>query len=635
MKLSTLFAFIITLIGTQSSGQLYRSYDGSDNNLLHESWGAVGSPLLQYVENGFSDGISTPAGLDRPSARAISNEIFVQIGQINDHMGMSAATWVFGQFIDHDISLTGDNHQEHIAIDIPKGDLYFDPAGTGEQVINLLRSTSMPGSGTSIDNPRKFPNEISTWIDASNVYGSDKERADWLRTFKGGKLKMSSGDLLPFNTVDGEYDSDLDPQAPQMANPGNPFPKYFVAGDVRANENPLLLAMHTLFVREHNRICVQLAVENPSWSDEALYQYARKLVSALIQHITYEEWLPTMGIDLEDYTGYDPTVNPAIMNVFAAAAYRWGHTAVNGELLRLKDNGQPIPQGHLLLRNAFFNPTSIMTGSGIAPLLKGMAVKKQQNLDHRIVDDMRNFLFGKPGQGGMDLAAINIARGRERGLPDYNTVRENFGLPVQNDFSDITQDIEMQQKLQALYGDVHNIDAYVGLLLEKPIREDVLFGPTVMRIMERQFQVLRDGDRYFYLNDLSIRPEDRQWISENSLSDVIKRNTWITKLQENVFMADDLISSTQKPRFNQFEIKALPNPNSGVFVLSIESKISEQAIIRIYDIRGKIVWQKEEQIYTGTNRIPVELINTPSGVYNIAVQMGADLTSIQILVSRP
>ena len=614
-------------------GQVNRSYDGSRNNVIHEDWGAVNSPLLRYVDNGYADGISEPGGIDRASSREISNKLFNQIGQINDKAGMSAFSWAFGQFIDHDITLTGNNPDEVMELAIPRGDLHFDPAGTGDQVMRIHRSIAIEGSGTGPDSPRQYPNQISTWIDASNVYGSSKGRADWLRTFKGGKLKMSEGQLLPFNTINGAFDSDIDPQAPSMANDGNPFPKYFVAGDVRAGENPCLLALHTLFLREHNRLCTRLAVDHPSWSDESLYQYARKLVGALLQHIVYNEWLPSMGVILPQYNGYIYNVNPGIMNVFTAAAYRWGHTSANSVILRLNDQGKEIPQGHLLLRNAYFNPVTIITGSGIAPLLKGMAVKQQQSLDIKMVDDMRNFLFGNPGQGGLDLAAINIARGRERGLPDYNTVRVNFGLEPLASFFDVSDDLELRLKLQELYGDVNNIDAYVGLLIEPHMNEEAQFGPTLMRIMEIQFQSLRDGDRYFYLNDLAISPDDREWIRQNHLSNIIKRNTWITNLQENVFMADDgIVSSVGSIAFNQFNIRAFPNPTVGSFELVVHSEITHRATIKIIDDLGKTLWTTVMMISKGQNRIPIHLDDRlPDGIFHLVVRMGQDIMSIQMI----
>ena len=116
---------------------------------------------------------------------------------------------------------------------------------------------------------------------------------------------------------------------------------FFVAGDVRSNENVGLTSMHTLWLREHNRLADELAEtefagQNLSDADvdEEIYQRARQMVIGLIQHITYNEFLPsTLGFNaLGPYKGYDASVNPQISNEFATAVYRIGHTTLPNEL---------------------------------------------------------------------------------------------------------------------------------------------------------------------------------------------------------------------------------------------------------------------------------------------------------------
>jgi len=141
--------------------------------------------------------------------------IFNQNGLRKDPNELSDFAWVWGQFIDHDITLIPETHTEPMNIPVPSGDSYFDPEGTGSVVIAMNRSYYDPKSGTDPENPRAFPNHITAFIDASAVYGSDTLRANWLRTFQGGKLKMSSGNLLPYNTISGEYNGEIDPDAPE------------------------------------------------------------------------------------------------------------------------------------------------------------------------------------------------------------------------------------------------------------------------------------------------------------------------------------------------------------------------------------------------------------------------------------
>ncbi|MEM6697008.1 MAG: peroxidase family protein, partial [Bacteroidota bacterium] len=377
---------------------------------------------------------------------------------------------------------------------------------------------------------------ITAFIDASAVYGSDIEHANWLRSFSGGKMKVSEGNMLPFNTLNGEFDSPIDPNAPHMDNPVGLTDKIFVAGDARVNENPLLLAYHTIFVREHNRLCDELALQNPSWNDEERYQYARKIVGGLIQSIVYNEWLPTMGVELPPYSGYNSRVHPGITNVFSAAAFRLGHTLLNGTLLRLDRNGNQMPSGNMELRFTFFNPLLVME-EGIDPFLQGMAAQVQQGMDMKVIDDVRNFLFGPPGAGGMDLVAINIQRGRERGLADFNTIRQNASLFRYTSFRQINSDPAVYTLLENIYGNINDIDPWVGMLAEEPM-ENSLFGQTILRLMQIQFVLLREGDRYYFENDAALPPDMKAQIRNTRMVDIIKRTTDISIMQENVFMAD-------------------------------------------------------------------------------------------------
>ena len=176
--------------------QDYRNIDGSNNNLSNPSWGAANTPLLRLTSSGYSDGIASPGGTNRPNPRTISNELFAQNSFLSDVRGLSDFTWVFGQFVDHDITFVLDS-EESLPIPVPAGDPQFDPYGTGQVSIGLHRSEVAPGTGTSPQNPRNHPNAITAFLDASAVYGSDIERANWLRTFAEGKLKISEHNMLP------------------------------------------------------------------------------------------------------------------------------------------------------------------------------------------------------------------------------------------------------------------------------------------------------------------------------------------------------------------------------------------------------------------------------------------------------
>lgn len=536
MERIILLLIVLTFSQTSMVSQDNRTIDGSGNNFQHPDWGAAHTQLKRFTTVDYTDNIESPAGASRPNPRMISNLLFAQDSLLNDPSNLSDFVWAFGQFIDHDLSLTGDSN-ENALIPVPMGDAWFDPFGTGASMIFMRRSKKMDGTGTAPSNPREHGNEITSWLDASSVYGSDQVRADWLRSFSDGKMKTSTYNLLPWNTFTGNFATPVDWDAPHMEDGVQLSNYHFVAGDPRANENPLLIAFHTVFVREHNRLCDTLKIDHPNWTDEELYQHARKIVGGLMQNVVYTEWLPAMGVEIYDYNSYDETIDPSIMNVFSAAAFRLGHTLLNSTILRLDNDGNEIAGGNLQLQEAFFNPQSILfLGGGIDPLFKGMGAQVAQDLDCKVIDDVRNFLFGPPGAGGLDLVSININRGRERGLPDFNTIRTDFGLTPYNNFIELNSDTLVANSLEQLYGDINNIDPWVGMLAENKL-PDALFGETIMEIMEVQFKALRDGDRFYFENDNGLSADEISEIKNTTLHDIIMRNTNITLMQPNVFEA--------------------------------------------------------------------------------------------------
>jgi hypothetical protein len=507
----------------------FRSIDGSGNNLANADWGSAGTDLLRQGPAAYADGVSLPAGADRPSAREISNTIVAasEEGTINDRE-LSAFVYAWGQFIDHDMDLTpGASPAESFPVQVPAGDESFDPLNTGTQTIALNRSVYDPSSS-----PRQQVSVITAWLDGSMVYGSDATRAAALRTFVGGQLKTSAGDLMPFNT-DGLAN----------ANDAHIFAddELFLAGDVRANENVELSAIHALFLREHNRIAAALAKQSPGLSDEELYQRARQQVGAEIQAITYNEFLPALlgRNPLSRYTGYKPNVNGGIANEFSTAAFRFGHSMVGDDIEFLDNDGEEIRDA-LEFTMAFFNP-AVLPETGIDPILKYLASDRAQEVDTQIVEPLRNFLFGPPGAGGLDLASLNIQRGRDHGLADYNATRVAYGLAPVTSFAQITSNVQLQQQLQSLYGSVDDVDLWVGGLAEDHAAGGSM-GPLFERIIADQFTRLRDGDRFWYENAFSGRQLDQ--IRSTQLSDIIRGNTDLTNLQDNVFVFDVTLSGS-------------------------------------------------------------------------------------------
>ena len=501
----------------------YRTLDGTGNNSADPLQGAAVTPLLRLLAPDYGDALSTLAGQHRPSARVISNLVFTQSNEESDEKpntrGATDFLWQWGQFLDHDMDLTdGVDPAEPAPIDIPVDDLHFYPGTT------MRFNRSVYDTTVAADQPRQQLNEITAWIDASNVYGVDEVRLAALRETGSAGLKTSAGDLLPFNTEG-------------LTNAGGDGDNLFLAGDVRANEQAGLLAMHTLFVREHNRQVERLRGRHPDWSDDQLFEEARRRVAALMQVVTYREFLPALlgpGA-LPPYNGYSPDVTAGIRNVFSAAAYRFGHSALSPTLMRLNADGSEFDGGHLALRDAFFNPALLAESGSLEALLRGLATQVCGRVDTYVIDDVRNFLFGAPPSAGFDLVSLNIQRGRDHGLPSYNEARRQLGLVPAASFSDFSSSQEVVDRLATAYLSVEDVDLWVGGLAEDH-HGDSHLGETFTRILVMQFTALRDGDRFWYQREFS--GEALRRLENTRLSDIIRRNTEINReLQDNVFKA--------------------------------------------------------------------------------------------------
>ena len=568
---------ILSFLVPQSDALEFRSIDGSNNNLADPNQGRANTPLVRIrdvianplpgfdynsLAPSYQDGIDSPRGMTDPNTppgvgtsvlpnpRDISNAVVSQgTLSIPNIKGASDWLWQWGQFIDHDFSLeepTPTSDSMLIPINDPNDSLF----NSAFPFIPFRRNDPAPGTGAGTGVPREQVNALTAYIDGSNVYGSDQARADFLRTGIGGMLKTTlagNGEvLLPFNRSVDPF-----PNANPPLVPGGTTPdpnELFLAGDVRANEQVGLTAVHTLFVREHNRLAGEVALWNnfdtlmndngfdPNDSadvDEFIYQTTRKAVGAQIQVITYDEFLPMLlgSGALPNYAGYDPNIDASLSNEFANAAYRVGHTLLSPEIQLVDAAG--ATQGSIALRDAFFDP-NFAQNNGVESLLKGLAMQEAQDVDAKVIDEVRNFLFAE-GNGGLDLPAVNIQRGRDHGLPSYNNARRGLGLAPYTSFSEITSDPNVAAALASQYASIEDVDLWLGAIAEDAVG-DGLLGELLNAIVVDQFTRSRDGDRFFYLNDsmlLSLFPE----IGDTRLSDVILRNSSITSLQANAFVA--------------------------------------------------------------------------------------------------
>lgn len=477
----------------------FRTIDGSSNNLVDPQLGAVaGAEETRIAPANYLPGTTNDL-IDAPNAREISNVVSSgPEAETPDPSGLSAWMYVWGQFIDHDLDHTATDGVNNIDIAIPAG----DPDLTGA-TIPMTRFVTGSG-GPAV-------NDITGWLDGSQIYGSDPATAASLR-LPDGHLVTSADDYLPI--VNGQ----------------------FVSGDIRVGENPDLSAVSTLFVREHNFQVDRLHQAHPDWTGDQLYQMARSIVIAEMENITYNEYLPHLiGANaIKPYSGYDPSVNPRISQEFASAAFRFGHSIVSGEETKLDNSGNPIAQQSLA--DAFFDtPDQVEANGGVDALLRNFASDVSQASDVYAIDELRNLLFAPPA--AQDLIAIDIQRERDLGLGSLNQTRQALGLSPYTDFSQITSDPTVAAHLQQVFGSVDNVDLFIGGLAEDHAA-GAMVGPTFQRIIAQQFENLRDGDRLWWQNQ-NFDDATRQLIQNTTLADIEMRNTDTTVTQSDVFVAAD------------------------------------------------------------------------------------------------
>ncbi|MGH1487996.1 MAG: peroxidase family protein [Acidimicrobiales bacterium] len=451
-----------------------RSLDGSENNLDDPSLGQVGQIYPRVSEANYADDIGEM--MEGPAERYLSNRIFNDTNQnIFSENGVTHWGFVWGQFLDHTIGLREVGDEELT--------IAFDPDDPLEDFTNdlggIATTRSAVAEGTGIDGvPREQTNIVSSFIDAWAIYGGSAERLDWLRdgvvdgdpTNNEATLLNNDGYLPTAAERDGVEAPPTDLMGRLYANPGAAV----IAGDVRVNENLGLTAAHTLFLREHNRIVGLLPDD---LDEEAKFEIARRVVAAQQQYITYSEFLPAMGVELDDYSGYDSTVDPSISSEFATVGYR-AHSQIHGEfeaeipldqlddasIEALENQGITVEVDQtagvaeiaIPLNVAFGNP-ALLQDVGLGNLLAGLTSEAAYANDGQIDNQLRSVLFQIPGpdtenpldcldgeaiaecfSGVNDLGALDVIRAYDHGMPSYNELRIAYGLNPVMSFAELT-----------------------------------------------------------------------------------------------------------------------------------------------------------------------------------------------------
>lgn len=470
---------------------------------------------------------------DLPNPRTVSNTLCKTTSEKLAPNKINFLLIVFGQFIDHDIALTpsGDTSNTDASFRMPEND-------PGQGTMHFLRSDPLPLLPEECCNKPYKPdsgekrqfNRITSFIDGSAIYGSDYERSMALRRFKNGKLilvKDNNEEMLPRNSKRILH------YTVENANKHRNT-HLFVSGDIRTNENPFLAAMHTLFAREHNRICDELIQAlRRRWkarqTDEWLYQQARRIVIAEIQNIVYHEFLPAVlgNNTLKQYNGYNLRADASMDILFSTVAYRWGHTTIPDtvQTRTLKNE----TKSHRL-QDLFFNPSKFAE-LDIESWLLGAMHQTPLAVDLEVADSVRDFLFNPDRRAVLDLTALNIQRGRDHLLPSYTAALKAYGVKS-NGHALGNIPMSLRTKIQEVYSSPNKIDVFIGGLAETPVHGSLL-GPLFHTVVIDQFERLRDGDRFYYENIqwgrfMTTLPIVRKIKSHNvRLRDIIQANTRI------------------------------------------------------------------------------------------------------------
>ena len=456
----------------------------------------------------------------------------------------------FGQFGDGEIEVDEETGQRFRVVEV-----------TEESV----EEEGIEGSeGTAIETVRiALPPEEESPYDGKLLVANDAYGTDGVAFESGSDPNNTSGEILaPYNRANSP-NADPDPDPDSSTGGRVPNDQEFISGDLRINEQSGLIAIHTLLIREHNLVADKIAFHLDSGDDPALnqafaefrdvyvpslnlpappteeqirgefiYESARAVVGAKNQVITYEEFLPILvgNETAADLQAIDPTIlSPGIAAEFSGAAYRLGHTLLSDQIRTIDGDGY----GSISLREAFFTPQSI-SENGVDNVLLGLNYQQSNDADVRIIDGVRNNLFGPQGFGGLDLAAINIQRGRDVGIPGYVEVYNQLNptAPVTS-FADLVPifGADLVPLFEEAYGTVDEIDLWVGGLAEIAV-DGALLGPTLGAIVSDQFARLRDYDRFFYETQLAD-PESFLSVVTNAigldvgevrLADIIREN---------------------------------------------------------------------------------------------------------------
>jgi len=504
-----------------------RSADGSHNDLQHPCMGMAGTRFGRNVplEHGRPD----PEKLLTPNPREVSLRLLTRGDfQPASSLNVLAAAWI--QFMTHDWF----NHET--TKKLPPHKVPLDPGDPWpEHPMHIDQTRPDPTRPLdSADAPPTYVNTVTHWWDASQLYGSDDATLAKLRSGVDGKLALQRNGLLP---VDPEKGIDL----------------------TGFNENWWLGLglLHTLFTLEHNAICDQLKAAYPSWDDDALFIRARLINAALMAKIHTVEWTPgilahpTLKVamnanwwglatqkihelvgrisDSDVISGIpgsstDHHGTPYSMTEEFVSVYRMHSLMPDEYALHSVRDGQRLKA--LNLREVTGkNARALMESMRMEDLIYSLGVANPGALTLHNYPRLLQHLV-RPDGSSMDLAAVDILRDRERGVPRYNQFRRLLQLDPVSSFEDLCPDPEWREQLRAVYSDdLEQVDLMVGMLAE-PKPKGFGFSDTAFRVFILMASRRLKSDRFFttHYTPEVYTPEGLKWVAENTMQTVLQRH---------------------------------------------------------------------------------------------------------------
>ncbi|XP_049295123.1 peroxidase-like [Anopheles funestus] len=483
----------------------YRSIDSSCSSRQNPTFGKAGEPYARLLPPNYANGISSPPvmtnGSAYVSARTISFNVFA-IDEVPDPNN-TLLNIFFLQAIGNDLSLpAGSEDPVQCCADgqvIPNAPSRCYPLLIASndplyswfniRCLNYVRLLTKPST-----QPVEQINSASSLLDLSFLYGSSVAQSNKLRTLSGGRLQA-----VRRNGVEWPIP---DPAGCSWSN------VCYLVADRRSYQYPMSATVHLLFLREHNRLANQLKLLNPSWSDEILFQEARRINIAQYQYIVYYEYLPRVlgqenmiknrlifeGTNFaSDFNAFQ---NPSSTGEFGGVLVPFMQSQLPGSINFYVNDSVQSSQ----LSSWAGNLASLE--SSFASFFTGLTTQSTNLMDSSFSIEWKNFMYRGNAALGQDFLALDIQRMRDYGFARYNDYRSRCGLSRYATWEAYNATFKVAcpktiDRLRLYYPTVDDLDLFVGAAFEEPIAGS-LMGPTFSCLYNQQFLATRTGDRYFF-----------------------------------------------------------------------------------------------------------------------------------------